>query len=270
MELPRLTGFTHDARPYELTARAGAQDVMRPDLLELKDISAHVELESGERVELKSASGLYDTKAEILKLSDRIVMTSSSGYEGRLSEATVNVGSGHIVSESPVEVKLLNGWLNAKRLEILDSDDLIVFTRRNFPLKTKITKTTVDALKPGAILADVEIKGFVCRALPSGTLDYGFRYRHNGRQRWLPLGEAREDGLHLVHDPRLLADKILPLPVWPPRILLLNRRNHDHAAMALLAAQQPRKARIRSSVSRRSFFARRCSPDTAMLVGWMT
>jgi lipopolysaccharide export system protein LptC len=54
-------------------------------------------------------------------------MTSSSGYEGRLSEATVNVGSGHIVSESPVEVKLLNGWLNAKRLEILDSGDLIVF-----------------------------------------------------------------------------------------------------------------------------------------------
>jgi lipopolysaccharide export system protein LptC len=127
MELPRLSGFTHDARPYELTARAAAQDVMRPDLLELKDISAHVELEGGERVELKSASGLYDTKAEILKLADRIVMTSSTGYEARLSEATLNVGSGHIVSESPVGVKLLNGWLNAKRLEILDSGDLIVF-----------------------------------------------------------------------------------------------------------------------------------------------
>src|SRR5262245_5627504 len=33
---------------------------------------------------------------------------------------------------------------------------------------------------------------------------------------------------------------------------------------------QPRKTRIRSSVSRRSVFARRCSRDTAMLVGWMT
>ena len=127
MELPRLTGFTHDARPYELTARAAAQDVMHPDLLELKDISAHVKLQSGEGVELKSVTGLYDTKAEILKLSDRIVMTSSSGYEGRLSEATVNVGSGHVVSESPVEVKLLNGWLNAKRLEILNNGALIVF-----------------------------------------------------------------------------------------------------------------------------------------------
>jgi hypothetical protein len=33
---------------------------------------------------------------------------------------------------------------------------------------------------------------------------------------------------------------------------------------------QPRKARISSSVSRRSVFARRCSRDTATLAGWMT
>jgi lipopolysaccharide export system protein LptC len=32
-----------------------------------------------------------------------------------------------MVSESPVEVKLLNGWLNAKRLEVLESGDLIRF-----------------------------------------------------------------------------------------------------------------------------------------------
>jgi hypothetical protein len=33
---------------------------------------------------------------------------------------------------------------------------------------------------------------------------------------------------------------------------------------------QPRKARISSSVSRRSVFARRCSRDTPTLAGWMT
>ena len=34
---------------------------------------------------------------------------------------------GDIVSESPVEVKLLNGWLNANKLEVLESGDLIRF-----------------------------------------------------------------------------------------------------------------------------------------------
>jgi lipopolysaccharide export system protein LptC len=127
MELPRLNGFTSDARPYELTARAAAHDLTKPDLLELKDISAHVELKGGEHVDMKSVNGLYDTKAEVLKLNDQIVMTSSAGYEGRLSEATVNVSTGNIVSESPVEVKLLNGWLNANKLEVLESGDLIRF-----------------------------------------------------------------------------------------------------------------------------------------------
>src|SRR6516225_8445395 len=53
--------------------------------------------------------------------------------------------------------------------------------------------------------------------------------------------QAREDGLRLVHDPRLLGDKILPLAVRPPRVLLLDGRDRYHAAMALLAAQPTEK-----------------------------
>src|SRR5207247_10666690 len=51
--------------------------------------------------------------------------------------------------------------------------------------------------------------------------------------------EAREDGLHLVHQPRLLSDQILPLTVRTPGVLLLDRRDRYHAAMPLLAAQPP-------------------------------
>lgn len=127
MELPRLNGFTADSRPYELTARAAAQDITKLEILELKDISAHVELKDGQRVTIKSINGVYDTKGELLKLNDHIVLNSSSGYEGHLSEATVNVGSGHIVSESPVEVKLPDGLLNANRLEVIENGAVILF-----------------------------------------------------------------------------------------------------------------------------------------------
>ena len=38
-------------------------------------------------------------------------------------------------------------------------------------------------------MSDSEIRGFVARRLPSGTVTYGYRYRdRGGRQRWLPLG----------------------------------------------------------------------------------
>ena len=55
-------------------------------------------------------------------------------------------------------------------------------------MQGKITKVAVDALQPGDILADTEVKGFVARRLPSGVITYGLRYRAAGKQRWLALG----------------------------------------------------------------------------------
>ena len=54
----------------------------------------------------------------------------------------------------------------------------------------KISKRTVEALSPGSILADSEVKGFVARRLGSGKISYGLRYRDKatGKQRWLALG----------------------------------------------------------------------------------
>lgn len=53
-----------------------------------------------------------------------------------------------------------------------------------------ITKRAVDALKPGEMLADTEVRGFVARRLPSGVVTYGLRYRDKGtgKRRWLALG----------------------------------------------------------------------------------
>ena len=127
MELPRLNGFTTDSRPYELTARAAAQDLTKPDIMELKDVNAQVDLKDGQHVTITSPNGVYDTKGEMLKLNDHITLNSTSGYEGHLSEATINVATGNIVSESPVNLKLPNGLLNANRLEVMENGALILF-----------------------------------------------------------------------------------------------------------------------------------------------
>jgi lipopolysaccharide export system protein LptC len=118
MQLPRLEGYTRDARPYLMTAQTAAQDLLKPDNVELSQI--HTKMEMGDKavVEMSAAIGLYHSKADQLLLRQNIVVTSTSGYEGHLTEAVVDMKSGHIVSDKPVEVKLLNGLLNANRLEI--------------------------------------------------------------------------------------------------------------------------------------------------------
>jgi lipopolysaccharide export system protein LptC len=127
MEQPRLSGFTSDGRAYEVTAVAAAQDVTKPNIVELHDIHAKVQMQNHGTVQMTAATGIYDTKGEILKLAQDIVLTSSTGYECRMSEAVIDTRKGNVVSEHPVEVKMLQGTLNANRLEVVDSGDLVRF-----------------------------------------------------------------------------------------------------------------------------------------------
>ena len=45
MEQPRMAGFTRDNRQYEFTARAAAQDITKPDMVELQGIRANFEMQ---------------------------------------------------------------------------------------------------------------------------------------------------------------------------------------------------------------------------------
>ena len=127
MEQPRLSGFTRDERAYELSADAAKQDLTKPDLIELRNIRAKVQMQDKSTMEMSATAGIYDSKAETLKLDQNIMLSSSTGYRGQLSEAMVDIRKGYVVSERPVAVEMLQGTLNANRLEIVDSGDLVRF-----------------------------------------------------------------------------------------------------------------------------------------------
>ena len=127
MEKPRLSGFTKDQRAYEFTAAAAAQDLTRPNIVELRNIHAKVDMQDKSTMSMTAATGVYDTKSETLKLMDDIVLTSTNGNKGHLSEAVIDVRKGNVVSDKPVELEMLQGVLNANKLEIVDSGALVRF-----------------------------------------------------------------------------------------------------------------------------------------------
>ncbi len=127
MQRPRLDGFTSDARPYEFTANDAAQDISKPDFMELQQPRGRMRMQDKSTVDMSAKSGTYDMKSEMLTLQDDIRLVSSTGYKARLSEAVVDLRKGDVVSEKPVWVKLLNGVLNAKRLEVVDNGSVMRF-----------------------------------------------------------------------------------------------------------------------------------------------
>ncbi|MDR3467329.1 MAG: LPS export ABC transporter periplasmic protein LptC [Xanthobacteraceae bacterium] len=127
MASPHLTGFTPDQRPYELRARTATQDVTDPVHVELHDLTSKVQMEDKSTVTMDALSGLFDTKTQVLELKDKIFLQTSTGYEARLSQATVDMASGSVTSNQPVAVKLLNGTLDANGLHITEGGALVVF-----------------------------------------------------------------------------------------------------------------------------------------------
>ncbi len=129
MQQPRIAGFTNDHRQYDLTAQAAAQDLANPDVVELHGIQAKMEMQDKVVFTTTATSGAFQTKTELLKLQQHILVTSTNGFKARLAEATVEIRAGKIVSEKPVEVTTPTLTINANRMEITDSGNLVRFER---------------------------------------------------------------------------------------------------------------------------------------------
>jgi len=129
MELPRLTGFTSDSLPYELTARVASQDLTNPGVIELTDLRAQLQTQDQGIVVITARNGIYDTKVDLLRLSDNILVQSTTGYEARLQEAAIDIKKGTIVSEHRVKTKFPNGTLEANHLDVAENGAVVLFSQ---------------------------------------------------------------------------------------------------------------------------------------------
>jgi lipopolysaccharide export system protein LptC len=128
MQEPRISGYTADSRPYQFTAKSAEQDITKPDVMELHQIEANVKMQDDSTVNVVSDSGTYDVKSEMLILTDPVHLVSTSGFEARLQRAAIDVHKGNVVSEQPVWIKLTNGEISAKRMEVTESGAVIRFS----------------------------------------------------------------------------------------------------------------------------------------------
>jgi lipopolysaccharide export system protein LptC len=126
MEAPKLTGFSRDGNPYSVTAEAALQDLKHPGIIELSEIIGH--FNSGNRdTVLNAKSGIYDAKADKMRVFDGIDFHSNDGQGGRLSDAVVETKKGHLVTEQPADLYFKDGTLRSDRVEVFDHGKVIVF-----------------------------------------------------------------------------------------------------------------------------------------------
>ena len=143
MENPRLTGYRKDNRPYEVTAKAAFQDVRKPGLIELKDVSAKLATEaSGSHANLVSASALFDSAKEQIELSQEVRLTTSRGEEVLLRSASVDIKGASLVSREPVRITTANGTIQAEGVQVSEGGRTISFQGR---VRTQFSRAAIEA-----------------------------------------------------------------------------------------------------------------------------
>ena len=82
MESPKLNGFRNDSRPYEVTATAATQDILKPNLVELKDLRARIVTDDkGGAAKLEAAFGILNTEKEQMNLRQDVKVRTDAGQE---------------------------------------------------------------------------------------------------------------------------------------------------------------------------------------------
>lgn len=127
MVAPKLSGYTKDSRWYEFSASAAAQDLTKPDEIELKGVRAMLDLEDKSKLMMVADGGMFDRKAGLLTLTRNIVLTTTSGFRVDLAEAVIDIATGDVVSNKPVEVNAPEANVKANGLEVVSGGDIIRF-----------------------------------------------------------------------------------------------------------------------------------------------
>ena len=130
MRNPRYLGRTRDAEPYQLTAASAYVDPKRPNRIHLESLAAELAAANQRDLSLVALRGMYNRGAEKLDLDGDIALTTSDGYRFETQSARIDLQSGRVIGEQPIQGFGPTGTLSADRFEIRDSGDVLRFEGR--------------------------------------------------------------------------------------------------------------------------------------------
>ncbi len=130
MESPRLSGFRKDQKAYVVTAADAVQDLKQPTVVELNAISGRMEQESNSFARITADWGRFDQSADRLEVKGNVRLRTDQGQEADLLSARVDMKSGDVTSQEPVEIRSKTGTINADSMTIRENGKHAIFEGR--------------------------------------------------------------------------------------------------------------------------------------------
>ncbi|PYE89365.1 LPS export ABC transporter periplasmic protein LptC [Phyllobacterium leguminum] len=130
MTNPTLDGFTKDNRPYTMTASKATQDVSKEGVVSLENIDAELPLGADQRATIEAKSGVYDNANMRLQLDKDFTVTTTGGLTAKMKSADVNMSTGRITTDQPVDIRDGNTHISADKMQIRENGKVMVFENK--------------------------------------------------------------------------------------------------------------------------------------------
>jgi lipopolysaccharide export system protein LptC len=144
---PKLKGADKNNGEYIISADYADQDVKNPKIVKLHAIKADIANPSGGWSRMNATRGVFNTQQERLVMQDKITIATSSGVQGELTHATLDMKTQTLRSHRPVFFDLPNGKVKAKAMTLRSSASELTFRGK---VHVHLVKPPKDQTKPAA------------------------------------------------------------------------------------------------------------------------
>jgi len=126
-------GQTARGEPFEITANVARE--RENGVVDLSSPTAQLRRNSGDVMDISSATGVYmPSKTEIELFGDVVITSRDTGLVMQAEAVQANLEAGNMISETPVRVESNDGVIVSKGMQVTDRGRMIIFTG-----KTRLT-----------------------------------------------------------------------------------------------------------------------------------
>jgi lipopolysaccharide export system protein LptC len=87
-------------------------------------------LNSEHQATISAGGGIFDRQSNQILLTDAITLTTTSGIVARLESANVDIGSGNLSTDDPVDIELSGMRVRADTFRATEGGNKLVFENR--------------------------------------------------------------------------------------------------------------------------------------------
>lgn len=127
MQDPHVSGYLSGGRSYELKADRAEQSLENTKVVTLHNIGATIGMGRDETARVVASSGTYYSDAERIVLDEKITFTTTTGIEGALESADIDLKAGTMRSDRPLAFRSGGSEIKANGVAVRDRGQRISF-----------------------------------------------------------------------------------------------------------------------------------------------